>query len=56
VAQERLTVLISLQELLALPASEETLTQIDKDLPRTMGHTGLMKPGAQVHRPPCWRP
>jgi hypothetical protein len=29
-----------------MPASDETLTQIEKDLPRTMSHTGLMKPGA----------
>jgi hypothetical protein len=35
------------QELLTLPASDETLTQIEKDLPRTMSHTGLMKPGAR---------
>jgi hypothetical protein len=33
--------------LLAQPASDETLTQIEKDLPRTMSHTGLMKPGAR---------
>lgn len=31
-------------------ASEETLTQIEKDLPRTLSHTGLMKPGTPAQR------
>ena len=35
------------QELLRQPASEETIVQIEKDLPRTMTHTGLLKPGAR---------
>jgi len=33
------------QELLAAPVSDETLAQIEKDLPRTLSSTGVMQPG-----------